>query len=134
MLKWKIFRYKTVAISWFIIMCILFFLPGSALPKEKWLEGIYFDKWVHVGLFAILVFLWRSAFDWDYANYNLIILLSAVLYGFAVEIIQLYWISNRSFDLFDLLADTIGSIVGLLVFLRVYKKINPCRNRGRNQN
>jgi VanZ family protein len=103
-------------------MCILFFLPGSALPKEKWLEGIYFDKWVHVGLFAILVFLWRSAFDWDYANYNLIILLSAVLYGFAVEIIQLYWISNRSFDLFDLLADTIGSIVGLLVFLRVYKK------------
>ena len=122
MLKWKIFRYKSVAVTWFIVMCILFFLPGSDLPQANWLDAIYFDKWVHIGLFAMLTFLWRSAFDLDLNHYNWIILFTAILYGLSVEFIQRYWIPNRSFDLFDLLADTVGSIIGLAVWSVVYKK------------
>lgn len=122
MLKWKIFRYKPVAITWFIVMCILFFLPGSDLPQANWLDAIYFDKWVHIGLFAMLTFLWRSAFDLDLNHYNWIILFTAILYGLSVEFIQRYWIPNRSFDLFDLLADTVGSIIGLAVWSVIYKK------------
>lgn len=122
MLKWKIFRYKSVAVAWFIVMCILFFLPGSDLPQANWLDAIYFDKWVHIGLFAILTFLWRSAFDLDLNHYNWMIFFTAILYGLSVEFIQKYWIPNRSFDLFDLLADTVGSIVGLIVWSVVYKK------------
>lgn len=122
LLQWKILRYKTVAIAWFIIMCILFFLPGSDLPQANWLEAIYFDKWVHVGLFAILIFLWRSSFDLDLNHYNWILLFAAILYGLSVEFIQKYWVPNRSFDLFDVLADMTGSLIGLFVWLRVYKK------------
>ena len=121
MLRWKIFRYKSVAVAWFIIMCILFFLPGSDLPQANWLDAIYFDKWVHIGLFAVLIFLWRSSFDLDFDHYNWILLLSALLYGLSVEFIQKYWIPNRSFDLFDLLADMTGSILGLFVWLRAIK-------------
>jgi len=122
MLRWKIFRYKTVAIAWFIIMCILFFLPGSDLPQANWMDVIYLDKLVHIGLFAVLIFLWKSSFDLDLNHYNWVLLLSAILYGLAVEFIQKCWVPNRSFDLFDLLADTAGSILGLIVWLRVYKK------------
>ena len=122
MLRWKIFRYKTVAIAWFIIMGILFFLPGSDLPQANWMDAIYIDKWVHIGLFAVLVFLWRSSFVLDFNHYNWVLLLSAIFYGLVVEFIQKYWVPNRSFDLFDLLADTAGSILGLIVWLRVYKK------------
>ena len=122
MLKWKIFRYKTVAISWFIIMCILFFLPGSTLPKESWLDTIHFDKWVHIGLFAILVFLWRGAFNWEVNNYNTVLLFFAFAYGLMIEFIQKNWVPNRSFDLFDVLADMTGGIIGLIVWLRVYRK------------
>ena len=122
MLRWKIFRYKTVAISWLLVMSFLFFLPGSALPKANWLEEIYFDKWVHIGLFAILIFLWRSSFDLDFSNYNLLLLFSALVYGFLVELIQLYWVPNRSFDLYDVLADMTGSILGLYIWMRAYKK------------
>ena len=121
MLRWKIFRYKTVALVWLIIMSVLFFLPGSALPKEHWLDAIHFDKWVHVGLFAVLVFLWRSSFNQEFKNYNWMLLLSALLYGLAVEFIQKYWVPNRSFDLYDVLADSIGSVVGLFVWLRYIK-------------
>jgi len=122
MLKWKFFRYKTVAVSWLFLMCILFFLPGSALPKESWLDAIHFDKIVHIGLFAALVFLWRSSFNWEINHYGYILLLMAVAYGFLVEVIQLYWVSNRSFDLYDVAADTAGSLLGLFIWWRVYKK------------
>jgi VanZ family protein len=125
MLKWKIFTLKPVAIGWLILISILFFLPGSTLPKENWFDKIYIDKWVHVGLFAVLIFLWRSSFNWDINGYNLLLLLAAVLYGFLVEVIQLNWIPNRSFDMYDVLSDASGSIVGLLVWLGAYRKNKP---------
>ena len=103
-------------------MCILFFLPGSAFPTENWLSKIYFDKLVHIGLFAVLIFLWRSAFDSDQPKYNLILLFSAVLYGLAVEYIQRYFVPNRDFDLYDVLADTIGAIIGLIVCSSAHRK------------
>jgi VanZ family protein len=122
MLKWKIFRLKPVAVGWLVLISILFFLPGSALPKENWFDKIYIDKWVHVGLFAVLIFLWRSSFNWDINSYNILLLLAAVLYGFLVEVVQLNWIPNRSFDMYDVLSDASGSIVGLLVWLGTYRK------------
>jgi len=125
MLKSKIFRYKSLAITWLVIMSILFFLPGSAFPSENWLDWIYLDKWVHIGLFAVLIFLWRSSFDWEVNNYNLLLLFSALLYGLMVEFIQRYWIPNRSFDLYDVLSDMTGSVLGLLIWLRVHRKNKP---------
>jgi hypothetical protein len=134
MLRWKFFRHKSVAIIWLVITCILFFLPGSDFPQKNWLDQVHFDKWVHVGLFAVLLFLWRSSFDSSVSRYTSLLFLCALAYGLAVEFIQKYFASNRSFDLFDVLFDMIGSALGLFVWSRVYKKINPCRNRGRNQN
>jgi VanZ family protein len=122
MLRWKVFRYKAVAISWLLIMCVLFFLPGSAFPSENWLAEIYFDKLVHIGLFAVLIFLWRSAFDLEFANYNLVLLFSALLFGLAVEFIQRYFVVNRDFDLYDVVADMAGGVLGLLVWSWTYRK------------
>ncbi|MEO7394031.1 MAG: hypothetical protein ABIU11_03765, partial [Chitinophagaceae bacterium] len=45
------------AIAWIIISTLLLIIPGSALPKENWLGKIWFDKWVHIGMFSIMVFL-----------------------------------------------------------------------------
>jgi VanZ family protein len=125
MLRAKIFRYKAVAISWLLIMSILFFLPGSALPKENWLDLVYFDKWVHIGLFAMLIFLWRSSFARESNYYNFFLILFALIYGIGVEFIQRNWIPNRSFDLYDVIADFVGSIIGFLIWLSVYKKNKP---------
>lgn len=92
------------------------------MPHAGWLDAIHFDKWVHIGLFAVLIFLWRASFNLDLDHYNSILLLAAFVYGLSVEVIQKYWIPNRSFDLFDLLADMTGAIAGLAVWFRVYKK------------
>lgn len=113
-----------LSILWLLFMSVLFFLPGSALPKASWLDDIYFDKWVHIGLFAVLLFLWRSSFP-DKKQYNIVLLIAAVAYGFAVEIIQRDFIPNRSFDLGDVAADTAGTLAGLWFWTWRYKKNRP---------
>jgi VanZ family protein len=125
MLRTSFFRSRQVAVGWFILMCILFFLPGSAFPESTFFSKIHFDKWVHVGLFASLLFLWRSAFDLKIRNYGLLLLLSAFAYGLTVEFIQKEWVPLRDFDLFDVVADMTGALIGLLVWREVYKKNKP---------
>ena len=112
---------KVLAILWFLIISILFFLPGSAFPEEGWLDKIYFDKWVHFGFFALLLFLWRFYFP-ALARYNWLMLCIAFVYGFSVEVIQHYLIANRSFDLGDVAADMSGAAAGILVWQWYIKK------------
>ena len=115
--KWA----KPLAVIWLLIITVLFFLPGSALPKENWLDNIHFDKWVHVGFFAVLLFLWRFYLP-HRTKYNILMLIAALAYGVGVECIQHYFIANRSFDLGDVMADMFGAFAGLFVWGRYIKK------------
>jgi hypothetical protein len=106
--------------AWFIFVLILLFLPGSDLPSVGgWANLIYFDKWVHTGLFAVLAFLFMYPFSrsgltpsekW---HYLLRIALAASLWGLTSEIIQKYFVPGRSFDLFDWAADSLGAAIAL---------------------
>ncbi len=125
MLQWKVFRHRYTAIGWFLLMTILFFIPGSSIPKQNWLTFIQFDKIVHIGLFAVLLFLWRSAFPLTGRYYNAWLIIIAGIYGLLIEVLQGSLVPNRDFDLYDLVADIAGSFLGLLVYMRVYKKNKP---------
>jgi len=50
------------------------------------------------------------------------IALGSGVYGVIMEYVQKYFIPNRSFDIGDILADTIGSIAGLVFATKVYIK------------
>ncbi|HMK24562.1 MAG TPA: VanZ family protein [Chitinophagaceae bacterium] len=116
------------AITWFIISVVLLTLPGSAFPKENWLDKIWFDKWVHIGMFAIMVSLWcwamlkmysvstrlRTVFIW--------IGLLSLSYGIGMEFVQKYFINNRSFDEGDIIADAVGCTLGVFFSLKRYVK------------
>jgi len=121
MFKISVKQIKAFAIFWLLLITVLFFLPGSALPKEDWLSNIHFDKWVHCGFFALLLFAWRFYFPAG-KKYHGILLLLALLYGFGVEMIQHYLIANRSFDLWDVLADMTGAVLGVLCWGWYIKK------------
>ena len=116
------------ALLWLIISTVLLILPGSAFPKNDWLGKIWFDKWVHIGLFALLVFLWC----WSLLRYKtdilamkkgfIVIALLALGYGIGMEFVQKYFVLNRSFDVGDILADAVGSAVGWFFSYRRYIK------------
>lgn len=103
-----------------IVATLLFCLPGDQFSKAGWLEELELDKVVHIGLFAMLVFLWclpvRSRVEQPRLNkiYTAITLVF-IGYGIAIEFVQRNLIPYRSFDFFDIVADAIGCVIGLLV-------------------
>ena len=113
-------------IAWFFLVLFLICLPGSDIPPvEDWLDAIYFDKWVHTGLFAGLTFL----FIYPVSKLNLSnsfkknsaikIAIAACIWGLTTEFIQRFFIPGRSFDMFDWAADSFGI---LMAFTWCWKK------------
>ena len=103
--------------GWFLISTVLLTLPGSSFPTENWLNKIWFDKWVHIGLFGMLVFLfcWGLQKKYSATKLNKIfstIALLALVYGIIMEFVQRYFIPNRSFDTGDIIADAAGCFTG----------------------
>lgn len=115
-------------VLWLIISTLLLTIPGKAFPKENWLEKIWFDKWVHLGMFAIMVFLWCWAIlkmNFDKGKLKRVFLLFAILwllYGIGMEFVQKHFVANRSFDTGDIIADGAGCLVGLLYSISRYIK------------
>ena len=125
----KIFRPSFLpAVLWLIISTILLCLPGSAFPKESWLDNLYIDKWVHITMFTLLTGSWCRGWltrEKDPGRLKTIfgyIALCAAGFGIMMEFVQLFWIPNRSFELKDIGADSLGSLLGLYLSRRWYIK------------
>jgi VanZ family protein len=110
------------ALTWSIMTTVLLCLPGSVFPKENWFDKIWLDKWVHIGLFSMMTFLWcwvTTHIAGKKIRFFVQIAFYFFLYGVAMEFVQKYFIPNRSFDFKDMIADTIGIMIGLLVSMKV---------------
>jgi hypothetical protein len=113
------------AIGGLVVATLLFCLPGDRLSEAGWLEDLELDKVVHVGLFAMLVFLWCLPARWrvkDTDRLNSVygwIAISFFAYGVIIEFVQRDLIPYRSFDLFDIVADTIGCFIGWIAIKKL---------------
>jgi VanZ family protein len=112
---------KSIAVAYFLFTTIVLLWPGNALPKTKLITIPFFDKIVHIVLFAILSWLALNAFGSSRKLWNTKIVGAICLYGILIEFVQLYFIPFRSFEIVDIVADTIGALLGLLI-LRRFKK------------
>jgi len=124
-MKIKVIQFIPVVI-WFIIANILFFMPGPDLPTSSFLEEIYFDKWVHIGLFAGLTFLTAYPFIRAQRSTKKLLIKICILfiaYGVSVEFIQKYFASERSFDITDMIADAVGCCLGYLASIWLIQRL-----------
>ncbi|MGO4289416.1 VanZ family protein [Chitinophaga sp. RAB17] len=116
----KALRYFAPAIIWIILILVVCTLPGNDIPSNSFLDKIHFDKFVHFGLFGgIVLFLSLGIYKQKkYISPRTLVLLVIVAagYGLAIEFIQKYWAIGRSFDMYDVVADTLGAIAGVWVF------------------
>ena len=97
------------------------------LPKEEKTFIPNLDKLVHATLFGSFVFLWsiyyatrRDRNNHSYSRFVLILII-ACLYGVATELMQKYLIPNRDYDIFDIIADSIGAVLGYFFVLMTVK-------------
>lgn len=108
------------AIAWLVISTVLLTIPGSAFPTENWLSKIWFDKWVHIGMFALLSFFWcwgfhkKQTLRSKFPNLFIATGISCLFYGIGMEFVQQYLVANRSFDIGDIIADAAGCLLGVV--------------------
>jgi VanZ family protein len=106
----------TIVVSVLILIAVL--LPGSNLPEVGWFG---FDKIVHFGMFAT----WVVAIRYDLYPKNFrfhLVFLAGLFFSVLTEVLQIF-IDGRNFDLYDVLADGAGVIVGLLVSKKIISLI-----------
>ena len=101
-------KYATFFISALIIIAVL--IPGPNLPDVS-IGG--FDKLVHVGMF----FLWAFAVRYDIDRRPfpwLKTFIAGLLFSGLTEVLQLV-VEGRTYDVYDMAADAIGLLCGLLI-------------------
>lgn len=126
----RLFKVKPlllIAISYSIVISILFFIPGNDLPRVK-IKIYGLDKIIHAGIHFILINLWMLYFyvkkDFQLkAKWVFQLFLLIMLFGIIVEILQGQPIVSRGADIFDVAANLTGSLLGILFFKIVINNI-----------
>ncbi len=110
----RILTYRFFPVCWTLLLVILLCIPGSRCQALSLFGWKHLDKFVHIFLFGMNVLFW----GWHYGAVSresnelrkifLFTTMATIALGIALEFVQLYFIPNRSFDGYDIIADAIG--------------------------
>ena len=103
------------ALVWSAIIVVLSTMPGINLP-ETLADLFSWDKLAHAFIYGVQVWLLLRTAEKPTGGQTAIILLVSVLYGASMEAIQYAFFPGRYFELLDIAANTVGSIIGWLIF------------------
>ena len=108
----------------FITVALLF--PNTDyLPKVDLLIPI--DKLIHVLISLILVFIWLLYFfkrqRFIVLNLLIKVIITCFIYGILIEVFQQLFVTTRQADFLDVLANSIGLILGASLFWKVKSRI-----------
>ncbi|MCK4662689.1 MAG: VanZ family protein [Bacteroidales bacterium] len=125
------FKYFWKSFIWAIIIFIICGIPSDNIEKVSFINIPYFDKFVHFILYFILTLLIISGFTRFFKiniiklKLSFISLIISIIYGIIIEILQKYLFIDRSFDLYDILANFSGAFLIFILanFSIIFKKI-----------
>ena len=119
--KWNTVNFEIVAAYLpLFIFCGFIFIQSSYPSPNTVITFAFSDKLLHVLAYAVLGILFFRAYGTLPLRNNLSLLiglsiLSAGLFGLSDEIHQ-YFVPARNTDLWDLIADIIGSLLGVFLY------------------
>lgn len=110
-----------LAIISFVACNSLFFTPGKELPEVgDWFGEFSIDKLIHTAIFFGMCFLFLAIVTIYNDKQNIkkkqgMIVLLFSIWAIATELIQLFLIEGRTGSVIDVLADTVGVLLALLL-------------------
>ncbi|MFH0994855.1 MAG: VanZ family protein [Pseudomonadota bacterium] len=121
-------NHRNFLIYWLpvVLYCVVIFIQ-SAYPSMAQLQEVPFgDKYLHVAGYALLGFLFFRAFrSLPVGNrlfvVSLLSILASTAYGISDEIHQ-YFVPYRTADVMDVLADMVGSCLGVTAYFLLVEK------------
>ncbi|MEO9571074.1 MAG: VanZ family protein [Polaribacter sp.] len=97
------------------------YLSLMQVPKTQ-LSFTSSDKVYHLFAYFTLTICWLFSF-YKKTSLKYKIVITCIIYGIIIEILQHTLTKYRTGDIYDVLANTIGIILGLIVFNLILKKI-----------
>ena len=119
-------KYYIPAILWSFVILFLSTKGGINLPASRW-DFITLDKVGHLVVYGIFCMLLLGAFTHNQTlaleqKWVIIALGISIIYGIGMEVIQYTFFPGRFFEIPDIIANIIGSILGLYLFKRFIHK------------
>ena len=114
---------------WALVILILCGMPGKDIPHISFLELLSFDKFVHAGIFFVLIlltvrgFIMQTRFLQLKDSAKVIAFIICVIYGGSLEIMQGTIFVDRSADVYDFIANSFGCSMGLVFYNKIEKII-----------
>lgn len=107
-----------LALFWTFVILIGCLTSGENIQNVD-LPILSYDKFLHALLYFALLILWLFYFyiskTLNQNKYKLVFILCFV-YGVIIEFLQHILTDDRTADIFDVLANTVGLILGMLTF------------------
>ncbi len=116
------------ALLWAVFIFVLCSIPGKDIPAAGWMDVISLDKWVHFGVFGVLMWLILRAVRSKYAAEALALdarwiwLTVVILYAGLTEGYQHWMLEDRFADLYDFIANTFGAIAAWWIYERYFSR------------
>jgi VanZ family protein len=108
-------KFLTILVSILIIIAVL--IPGSNIPDVS-VVGV--DKFVHIVMFVS----WAIALRYDFPNVKpWLVFVLGLGFSLFTEVLQLF-AEERTFDLYDMIADGAGLLLGLILTRPATKVLN----------
>ena len=125
----RLSRTKVFPLTWTLLTIGLLSLPGKLIPGLGLFGIKHLDKLAHIVLFGGFVLLWglyawqlkKLRFEWLFILTGITLLSIAI--GIAMEYVQVNFIPNRSFDVWDIWADVVGSVLVMIIMLRFGRRL-----------
>ena len=117
----------SLTIIWALVILGLSIMPGISIP-QTWADLFSWDKLAHAIVYGVLSYLAFRAYALDNQviwKHGLWIIILTSAYGVLIEIIQGTFFPGRFFEVLDIIANIIGSLLGVLIFIFLQRRKKP---------
>jgi len=108
-----------LASSWTLLITILSLLPKEQASTFKLFDIPHLDKPGHAIFYAVFCFLWCVALlqrKSPHRQAGIYVLVFAGIYGIVIEYLQAYFSMGRQFEVWDIIANIGGAVIGFTAF------------------
>ena len=132
----KLKRARIPAIVWTAFIASSCLLPSSLFKPFTFQSLLELDKFIHLVLYFVFVQLWVLNLEKINRKNKLVILLIGIIYGIFIEFMQSAMNIGRSYEIDDMIANTLGAILGIVFMtitqnsLALIKKYLPFQQKG----
>lgn len=113
---------KYIAVTFQLLVTVMMLIPTSG---SSYINLPHSDKIFHIAIYGILFVVWAMSCKVDrnrrYLLWTIVVLLT--LYGIIIELIQGEWIESRTSDIWDVIANSVGILLGMVIFHKLISRI-----------